>query len=244
MSSRKQIEANRRNALKSTGPRTPEGKKISCLNALKHGVYSHNVVLPYEDHQAWEIHFNNFVDAAKPADAIEAALTRQLASIEWRMQRFDRMEAAHLLFRFNVGYRDEVERTMGPDRFPPEDEHGRISAGEGRAYNQTLKPNDRVTPNFRAASYLTNMFYKTLGMLESRRALRGQRGMAAPPPEKYETNPYKVELTESKELPPPPAFPFAARKQPVAAEILKNGNKLVKIKLDRPEEPSAGPLFG
>ena len=244
MASLKQLEANRRNALKSTGPRTPEGKKISCLNALKHGVYSHNVVLPYEDHQAWEIHFNNFVDAARPSDAIEAALTRQLASIEWRMQRFDRMEAAHLLFRFNVGYRDEVERTIGPDRFPADTEQKRITAGEGRAYNQTLKPNDRVTPNFRAASYLTNMFFKTLGMLESRRALRGQRGMAAPPPEKYETNPYKVELTESKELPPPPAFPFAARKQPVAAEILKNGNKLVKIKLDRPEEPSAGPLFG
>ena len=46
MASLKQLEANRRNALKSTGPRTPEGKKISCLNALKHGVYSHNVVLP------------------------------------------------------------------------------------------------------------------------------------------------------------------------------------------------------
>ncbi|MFI5381076.1 MAG: hypothetical protein ACHRHE_17400, partial [Tepidisphaerales bacterium] len=41
--------ANRRNALKSTGPRTPEGKAKSALNALKHGLTAQSPLLPTED---------------------------------------------------------------------------------------------------------------------------------------------------------------------------------------------------
>ena len=245
MISNKQLEANRRNAQKSTGPRTPEGKKISCLNALKHGVYSHDVVLPHEDHRAWEISYNGFVDAVQPFDAIQASLTRQLASVDWRMQRFERMEAAHHTFRFNIAYRDEMQRPIHEDRFPAATEHERIKAAEGRSHNQMLKPFDRVTPNFRAASYLTNMFMKILGTLEARRAFQAQMGTTvAPEAAKCEANPYKVELTETTELPPPPTFRYAKRKQPTAGVIMKNGKKIVKINIDSPEDPSAGPLFG
>ena len=38
--SQKQLEANRKNALKSTGPRTPEGKAAISRNALKHGIFA------------------------------------------------------------------------------------------------------------------------------------------------------------------------------------------------------------
>lgn len=44
--SSKQIEANRRNALRSTGPRTPEGKHASRLNAFKHGSRAEEIVIP------------------------------------------------------------------------------------------------------------------------------------------------------------------------------------------------------
>ena len=40
MASAAQITANRRNALRSTGPRTAAGKARSCLNARKHGLYA------------------------------------------------------------------------------------------------------------------------------------------------------------------------------------------------------------
>src|SRR5258707_261267 len=49
MSTLKQIEANRLNAQHSTGPRTTEGKSASRLNALKHGLFAADPVIPGED---------------------------------------------------------------------------------------------------------------------------------------------------------------------------------------------------
>jgi hypothetical protein len=49
MSSEKQIAANRANAQKSTGPRTPEGKAVVSLNSLTHGIRCSRVVLPGDD---------------------------------------------------------------------------------------------------------------------------------------------------------------------------------------------------
>jgi hypothetical protein len=49
MATLKQIEANRRNALKSTGPKTPEGKAAVSMNALKHGLRARTIVLPNEN---------------------------------------------------------------------------------------------------------------------------------------------------------------------------------------------------
>ena len=52
MTSEKKTEANRRNALKSTGPRTPEGKAAVRLNALRHGLRSEEILLPGENEEA------------------------------------------------------------------------------------------------------------------------------------------------------------------------------------------------
>ena len=52
MTSEKQAEANRRNALKSTGPKTPEGKSTVRHNALRHGLLSRDILLPGEDEDA------------------------------------------------------------------------------------------------------------------------------------------------------------------------------------------------
>ena len=58
MASKKQIEANRRNAKKSTGPKTEEGKAKSSTNARKHGLTSRQVWLSDEDEERFRV----FVD--------------------------------------------------------------------------------------------------------------------------------------------------------------------------------------
>jgi hypothetical protein len=72
-SSTDRIEANRQNAEKSTGPRTEEGKKVSCLNALRHGFNSTVDVLPTEDMQAFLGLNKEFVQTWQPVGANEQA---------------------------------------------------------------------------------------------------------------------------------------------------------------------------
>jgi hypothetical protein len=94
MSSLKQIEANRRNALKSTGPTTPEGKERSRRNALRHGLTAETVIATLEDaedYQAFETAVTSDYDAES---AVERELVLRLASVLWRLRRATGIETA------------------------------------------------------------------------------------------------------------------------------------------------------
>ena len=94
MSSFKQIEANRRNALKSTGPTTPEGKERSRRNALRHGLTAETVIAALEDaedYQAFEAAVTSDYDAES---AVERELVLRLASVLWRLRRANGIETA------------------------------------------------------------------------------------------------------------------------------------------------------
>src|SRR4051812_7024444 len=89
----KQREANRRNALQSTGPRTLEGADASKLNAFRHGLRAVQVVVPGENPEDWETHRNALVTALAPHGAMETALAEQVAAKLWRLGRVVRLEA-------------------------------------------------------------------------------------------------------------------------------------------------------
>jgi len=93
MATEKQIEANRRNAQKSTGPRTPEGKAAVKLNALRHGMRARTVVLPGEDRQE----FNRLCDTLEgewqPRTATELFYLEQMAVSQWKLTRMEVGEA-------------------------------------------------------------------------------------------------------------------------------------------------------
>ena len=88
MSKNNRSEQSRINGAASKGPKTPEGKSRSSLNAFKHGRFANNaVVLTNEDRGAFEELVGAYTQRIRPIDPIEMRLTRELASIDWRLAR-------------------------------------------------------------------------------------------------------------------------------------------------------------
>jgi hypothetical protein len=93
MTSEKKAEANRRNALKSTGPKTPEGKAAVRLNALRHGLRSEEILLPGEDEQALR-ELDEYLRAElQPVGELENLLIDRVVAAYWRLRRLGRVEA-------------------------------------------------------------------------------------------------------------------------------------------------------
>ncbi len=90
VASEAQITANRANALKSCGPKTPEGKERSRRNALKHGLCS-SVVVP-EDVESFQRRVSEFYYTLKPQNYLHAWMVEQIALFSLRVDRAGRME--------------------------------------------------------------------------------------------------------------------------------------------------------
>ena len=92
MTSEKKKEANRRNALKSTGPRTPEGKNAVRLNALKHGLLSQEVLLPEEDAEALRELEAGLRAELQPVGLLENILVDRIIADYWKLRRVNQVE--------------------------------------------------------------------------------------------------------------------------------------------------------
>ena len=96
MTSLRQIESNRRNAEKSTGPKTQNGKARSSQNAVRHGLTAETVIGPLEDPTDYRA-FEEAVTTAYDAEtAVERELVLRLASLLWRLRRATSVETGLL----------------------------------------------------------------------------------------------------------------------------------------------------
>jgi hypothetical protein len=89
----KHVEANRRNALRSTGPKTSEGVEKCKLNSVRHGIRAVKTVVPGENPEDWEVHRDTIVADLAPHGAMELALAEQCAAKLWRLGRVVRFES-------------------------------------------------------------------------------------------------------------------------------------------------------
>ena len=87
MATESQIKANRLNAQKATGPRTPEGKAIVSQNAVKHGLLSHQDVISTESQADFDQHRNQMLADLAPVGAMEYMLAERIVSLSWRLNR-------------------------------------------------------------------------------------------------------------------------------------------------------------
>jgi len=93
----KQSEANRKNALRSTGPTTPEGKQVSRFNALRHGLRAKEVIIPGQEYPAeFDAILRELCEDWEPEGHTERHLVEQIGLAEWRLRRAHRAELGEI----------------------------------------------------------------------------------------------------------------------------------------------------
>src|SRR2546429_5471086 len=115
MTSFRQIEANRHNALKSTGPTTAEGKQRSRCNAVRHGLTAETVIGALEDAEDYKGFEAAIIADYDAQSAVERELVLRLASLLWRLRRATTMETG--LFEIQADHLRELRqvRQVHPD---------------------------------------------------------------------------------------------------------------------------------
>jgi hypothetical protein len=100
------LRANRANAKKSTGPKTPEGKGRSALNATRHGILSQVIHLPEEEMASYSEFTERYVSSLTPIGAVETELANACADLQFRLHRL--AAAEHNLIA--IGHDEQGER--------------------------------------------------------------------------------------------------------------------------------------
>jgi hypothetical protein len=188
MATDKQTAANRLNAQKSTGPKTPEGRAAVRLNGVKHGLTAETIVLKGES----EADFTNLLDSLEaehdPVSPTEEALVVQLAMATWRLRRLYHQEAGF--------YTCQLQSLVGMQKDLNLDDAGRM--GHAAAWSEST-----LTLFNRQEARMERTFYRALHELqrlrkerESNSALVSQETPVGQVPD--------LPNKETNDIPPPP----------------------------------------
>jgi hypothetical protein len=185
MTSFRQIEANRRNALRSTGPNTEDGKHRSRRNAVRHGLCAETVVEIVEDVDDYTAFEAAVIADYDAQTAVERELVLRLASLLWRLRRATAIETDLLAIQAEILHDrrhrcealDQPEQRQGAvDRVPPaeiapglqhrysdRDEYNRVP----RSPSYPVSPLRQLTHCFQRLAHLDNGVFERLGRYES-----------------------------------------------------------------------------
>ena len=115
MTSFRQIEANRRNARKSTGPVTAGGKRRSRCNAVRHGLTAETVIGALEDAEDYRAFEAAIVADYDAQSAVERELVLRLASLLWRLRRATTIETGLFEMQADQLHEFRQARQIHPD---------------------------------------------------------------------------------------------------------------------------------
>lgn len=101
MATQKQIDANRKNAQRSTGPKSPKGKRRSSLNAVKLGLFTQAVLLPDEDPKVLAKFARDISADWNPKTSLQHTFVDMLIATLWRSRRFQTVEVGlYQMYRY------------------------------------------------------------------------------------------------------------------------------------------------
>ena len=162
MTSARKAEANRQNAQKSTGPKTPEGKAAVSLNALKHGLLSNEILLPGEDEEALRELDERLRGELQPDGVVEVLLVDRVTSLLWRLRRLGRVESG-------IFVRESYGDVTGPD-----------TSALGLAFIRDGNSANAFSKLSRYETTIERGLYRALHELERRQAARLGGNVPAP----------------------------------------------------------------
>jgi len=171
MASEAQVQANRLNAQKSTGPRTGAGKAAVAQNAVRHGLLAEQTVIKGEDPGEFEFYRDQMLGELSPAGAMESMLAERVVGLAWRLRRAERIQAQvfdTLLVDDATGPMRKLTRSTRPKGSDVDDSHlalGRVAIRDFVNY-RTL---DRLGLYERR---IEHSLYRTMTELQKLRQLR------------------------------------------------------------------------
>ncbi len=177
VSSRK-VEANRRNARKSTGPRTPTGKKRVSRNALRHGFYSKWLLVQHQDGNESQAEYDELNAAIQehyqPVGWLEERWVEMIAVWSWRLRRVIRYETGQIA-RALAERSDDLQRPREAD---PEPDSVASSNPEMDAMTDHLfLPSEGLENQMRYEAMINRMLNHAIAELER---IQTRRKEAAP----------------------------------------------------------------
>jgi hypothetical protein len=198
MASQAQTNANRENAKKSTGPRTPEGKAISSRNSLVHGMTSGKFLPPDGDPEEFFQLLDQFRNRFQPFDAAEDALVERLVAAEFKMRSVRYLDAG--LFHY------QAETDPMPEKYNKEGRTNPLAW----AFHQDSKYYNSFSKLIRYEGFLQREFSRALRELQmlqdERRARLAEAEAASSEPEAPPSYP-KAEKTKRTQFPEPRSAP-------------------------------------
>ena len=113
MATEKQIEANRANAQKSTGPRTLAGKAISCMNNFSWGFCSSGILMPGENPAEFRSLLDDLLDQHQPANVTEQILVEKMAQNKWLSDRAFRLQSESFIANMMASEKFAIPKELG-----------------------------------------------------------------------------------------------------------------------------------
>jgi len=175
MTTEAQIEANRANAQKSTGPRTPAGKAKVAQNAVTHGLLARQVVVVGEEEDEFDLYRDQFRADLAPVGMVESVLVERIAELAWRLRRAERFhtEAFDVMYAQNR-VDPQIKRKWPPQA--PEAADPLIGVTVVKDFSET-KVLERLLVYERR---IENSLYRTMAELRKVQGLRQAGGLPGP----------------------------------------------------------------
>ena len=173
MTSERRVAVNRRNARRSTGPRTRSGKARSSRNALRHGLTAERVVLPGEDPVAFDTLRADLFERYQPIDPVAKHLVEHVVACIWRLRRVPEIEAG--IFEHHYLRRRESRALLskiGTDLAKKEEDEAKDKEDEarpvlGEVFEKAERPLNSL---IRIAGAIEGSMYRAIRELERMKA--------------------------------------------------------------------------